>query len=215
MGKSTLLAALRAAFFEKYGSKSKEIKKLQNCHNYAAPVVSVSFEIDGGLYEIRKRFMKKAYAILNYPDGRKLEGDAAEQELQNLILSGGVGTSGKSGDSFGMWNVLWVQQGKSFSPIDLSDRARSSLHNALEAEVGTVLGGRRGRELPKKFEIRRNQLVTATANRPTGRYKDLIAQSVKLESEISELNDRRHELTEYLGKFGIRPEQTGEIGGRQ
>ena len=198
MGKSTLLAALRAAFFEKYASRSKEIKKLQNCHNYAAPVVSVSFEIDGGLYEIRKRFMKKAYAILNYPDGKKLEGDAAEQELQNLILSGGVGTSGKSGDSFGMWNVLWVQQGKSFAPIDLSDRARSSLHNALEAEVGTVLGGRRGRELPKKFENRRSQLVTATTSRPTGRYKDLIEQSAKLESEISELNNRRHELTEYL-----------------
>ena len=198
MGKSTLLAALRAAFFEKYASRSKEIKKLQNCHNYAAPVVSVSFEIDGGLYEIRKRFMKKAYAILNYPDGKKLEGDAAEQELQNLILSGGVGTSGKSGDSFGMWNVLWVQQGKSFAPIDLSDRARSSLHSALETEVGTVLGGRRGRELPKKFENRRSQLVTATTSRPTGRYKDLIEQSAKLESEISELNNRRHELTEYL-----------------
>ena len=198
MGKSTLLAALRAAFFEKYSSKSKEIKKLQNCHNYAAPVVSVSFEIDGGLYEIRKRFMKKTYAILNYPDGRKLEGDAAEQELQNLILSGGVGTSGKSGDSFGMWNVLWVQQGKSFAPIDLSDRARSSLHNALETEVGTVLGGRRGRELPKKFQNRRSQLVTATTNRPTGRYKDLIEQSAKLVSEISELNDHRRELTEYL-----------------
>ena len=201
MGKSTLLAALRAAFFEKYASRSKEVKKLQNCHNYAAPVVSVSFEIDGGLYEIRKRFMKKAYAILNYPDGKKLEGDAAEQELQNLILSGGVGTSGKSGDSFGMWNVLWVQQGKSFAPIDLSDRARSSLHSALETEVGTVLGGRRGRELPKKFENRRSQLVTVATSRPTGRYKDLIEQSAKLESEISELNDRRHELTEYLEKL--------------
>lgn len=198
MGKSTLLAALRAAFFEKYSSRSKEIKKLQNCHNWAAPVVSVSFEIDGGLYEIRKRFMKKAYATLICHDGRNLEGDAAEQELQNLILSGGVGSSGKSGDSFGMWNVLWVQQGKSFAPINLSDRARSSLHNALETEVGTVLGGRRGRELPNKFENHRSQLVTATANRPTGRYKYLIEQSAKLESEISELNDRRNELTEYL-----------------
>ena len=198
MGKSTLLAALRAAFFEKYSSRSKEIKKLQNCHNWAAPVVSVSFEIDGGLYEIRKRFMKKAYATLICHDGRNLEGDAAEQELQNLILSGGAGSSGKSGDSFGMWNVLWVQQGKSFAPINLSDRARSSLHNALETEVGTVLGGRRGRELPKKFENHRNQLVTASASRPTGRYKYLIEQSAKLESEISELNDRRNELTEYL-----------------
>ena len=198
MGKSTLLAALRAAFFEKYGSKSKEIRKLQNCHNLAAPVVSVRFEIDGDLYEIRKRFMKKAYATLICHDGRNLEGDAAEQELQNLILSGGAGSSGKSADSFGMWNVLWVQQGKSFAPINLSDHARSSLHNALETEVGTVLGGRRGRELPKKFENHRSQLVTAGASRPTGHYKNLIEQSAKLESEISELNDRRNELTEYL-----------------
>ena len=39
MGKSTLLDALRAILFEKYDSKARPVKDLQNDRNRAAPVV--------------------------------------------------------------------------------------------------------------------------------------------------------------------------------
>ena len=84
MGKSTLLDALRAALFEKYSSKAQPIAALQNDRNQAGPVVELAFEMDDGLYMITKRFIKKPYARLSCPDGRTLEGDAAEDALRGL-----------------------------------------------------------------------------------------------------------------------------------
>ena len=149
MGKSTILSALRAAFFSRYSSLAQDIKRLQNSQNLGAPVVKVEFDVDGERYQIRKQFVKQRLAELYFPDGRIFRGDAAEDELQRLISFGDSG--GVGGQSADMWNLFWVEQGKSFSPISVSDKARSSLHAALESEVGTVLGGRRGPGIAKNF----------------------------------------------------------------
>ena len=173
MGKSTLLYALRAALFEKHSSKAQQIMALQNVRNQAAPVVELAFEVDEGIYRIKKRFVKKPYAQLSCPDGRQLEGDAAENELRDLLGFDEAGRSGAQPETLGMWNVLWVQQGQSFGALDLPDSARSNLHSALELEVGEVLGGKRGRALPQSLEKQLLELVTATGL-PRGAYKKLI-----------------------------------------
>ena len=138
MGKSTLLDALRAALFEKYSSKAKPIVALQNDRNQAGPVVELAFELDDGVYQVTKRFVKKPYARLSCPDGRTLEGDAAEDTLRSLLSFDEPGKTGAKAETLGMWNVLWVQQGQSFGALDLPESARSNLHSALESEVGTV-----------------------------------------------------------------------------
>ena len=112
MGKSTLLDALRAVLFEKYSSKAQPIVALQNARNQAAPVVELAFDLDDGLYRIAKRFIKKPYARLSCPDGRNLEGDAAEETLRDLLDFDEPGKTGAKPDTLGMWNVLWVQQGQ-------------------------------------------------------------------------------------------------------
>ena len=167
MGKSTLLDALRAALFEKYSSKAQPITALQNDRNQAAPVVELAFEVDDGIYRIRKRFVKKPYAHLFCPDGRKLEGDEAEDTLRDLLGFDEPGKTGAKPETLGMWNVLWVQQGQSFGALDLPDSARSNLHSALESEVGEVLGGKRGRALPDAVDKQLSELVTSTG-RPRG-----------------------------------------------
>lgn len=198
LGKSTLLDALRAALFEKYSSKAQPIVALQNDRNQAAPVVELAIELDDGLYRVTKRFIKKPYARLCCPDGRTLEGDAAEDTLRELLDFHEPGKTGAKPETLGMWNVLWVQQGQSFGALDLPDSARSSLHSALESEVGTVLGGRRGRALPKAIESQLGELVTSTTNRPRGAYKDLIDRVDALRRELAALQARRQELTETL-----------------
>ena len=125
LGKSTLLDALRAVLFEKYSSKAQAITALQNDRNQAGPVVELVFELDDGLYGITKRFIKKPYARLSCPDGRTLEGDAAEDTLRNLWGFDEPGKTGAKPETLGMWNVLWVQQGQSFGALDLPDSARS------------------------------------------------------------------------------------------
>ena len=197
MGKSTLLDALRAALFEKYSSKAQPITALQNDRNQAAPVVELAFEVDDGIYRVRKRFVKKPYAHLLCPDGRKLEGDEAEDTLRDLLGFDEPGKTGAKPETLGMWNVLWVQQGQSFGALDLPDSARSNLHSALESEVGEVLGGRRGRALPDAVDKQLSELVTSTG-RPRGAYKDLIDEVETLRSDLQGLQSRRSDLSETL-----------------
>ena len=197
MGKSTLLDALRAALFEKYSSKAQPIVALQNDRNQAGPVVELAFELDDGVYRVTKRFVKKPYARLSCPDERTLEGDAAEDTLRSLLGFDEPGKTGAKAETLGMWNVLWVQQGQSFGALDLPESARSNLHSALESEVGTVLGGRRGRALPQAIEKQLRELVTSNS-KPRGAYKDLIVKTDALQSELEGLNTRRHELAKTL-----------------
>ena len=149
LGKSTLLDALRSVLFERHRSVALPIKTLQNDRSGAAPVVELVFEVEGATYTLTKRFIKSAYAQLQCPDGTLLEADAAEAELRNLLGFAEASSHGATPETLGMWGVLWVQQGKSFGRPDLPDSARASLSTALESEVGAVLGGRRGGELPR------------------------------------------------------------------
>ncbi len=197
MGKSTLLDALRAALFEKYSSKAQPIAALQNDRNQAGPVVELEFEMDDGRYRITKRFIKKPYARLACPDGRVLESDAAEEALRGLLGFEEAGKTGAKPDTLGMWNVLWVQQGHSFGALDLPETARSSLHSALESEVGEVLGGRRGRALPQAIDKQLGELVTS-GRKPRGEYKGAIDRRDALQSDLADLQIRRSELSKTL-----------------
>jgi chromosome segregation ATPase len=197
MGKSTLLDALRAALFEKFSSKAQPITALQNDRNQAGPVVDLAFEMDDGLYRITKRFIKKPYARLSCPDGRTLEGDAAEDKLRGLLGFEEPGKTGAKPETIGMWNVLWVQQGQSFGALDLPETARSSLHSALESEVGEVLGGRRGRALPQAIDKQRGELVTSNG-KARGVYKDAIDRRDALQADLTDLRTRRTELSQTL-----------------
>ena len=198
LGKSTLLDALRAALFEKHRSKAQPIMALQNDRNQAAPVVELAIELNDGLYRVTKRFIKKPYARLSCPDGRTLEGDTAEDTLRELLDFHEPSKTGANPETLGMWNVLWVQQGHSFGALDLPDSARSSLHSALESEVGMVLGGRRGRALPRAIENQLGELVTSRTNQPRGAYKELINRVDTLRRELGELRDRREGLIQTL-----------------
>ena len=197
MGKSTLLDALRAVLFEKHSSKAQPITALQNDRNQAGPVVELAFELNDGLYRITKRFIKKPYARLACPDGRTLEGDTAEDTLRGLLGFDEPGKTGAKPEALGMWNILWVQQGQSFGALDLPESARSNLHSALESEVGTVLGGRRGRALPQDIEKQLGERVTQNG-RPRGEYKDLIKQVESLQDELENLQSQRRKLADTL-----------------
>ena len=160
-------------------------------------MVELVFELGDGLYRIIKRFIKKPYARLSCPDGRTLEGDAAEDTLRNLLGFDEPGKTGAKPEMLGMWNVLWVQQGHSFVTLDLPESARSNLHTALESEVGNVLGGRRGRALPQAIEDRLGELVTGNG-KPRGAYRALVQHIDTLHDEVNVLRARRQELSQTL-----------------
>ena len=207
LGKSTLLDALQAVLFQRYRSRAEPIRALQNDRNRAAPVVELVFEIDGTEYTLTKRFIKNAYAQLRCPDGTLLEADAAEAELRRLLGFAEADRGGASPETLGMWGVLWVQQGHSFNKLALPDLARASLSASLESEVGMVLGGRRGRELPQVIGKRRDELITAKQRRPQGDYKDARDKVTGLEQRLDERKQRKLEIAETLDKLATAEAQ--------
>ena len=198
LGKSTLLDAFRAVLFERYSSKARPIMALQNDRSGAAPVVELAFEVNSGEYTLTKRFVKNTYARLRCPNGQLLEADAAESELRNLLGFAEAGNRGASPETLGMWGVLWVQQGQSFGKPYLPDSALASLSAGLQSEVGTVLGGRRGRELPHVIDLLRGELVTATQRRPRGQYSDSLDHVCELELQLNEQQQQQRDLAETL-----------------
>ena len=207
LGKSTLLDALRAVLFERYSSGAGPIRALQNDRSGAAPVVELVFEVNGAEYTLTKRFVKSPLARLQCPDGTLLEADAAESKLRNLLGFAAAGNRGATSETLGMWGVLWVQQGQSFGRPDLPHSALASLSAGLESEVSTVLGGRRGRELPQVIEHQRGELVTAARRQPRGEYKDTIDHISEREQRLSEQQQQQQQMSETL-------EQLAETGGR-
>ena len=198
LGKSTLLDALRAVLFERNSSRAQQIKALQNDRSGAAPVIELVFEVNGAEYTLTKRFVKSPYARLQCPDGTLLEADAAENRLRSLLGFAEAGNRGATSESLGMWGVLWVQQGQSFGSPDLPDSALASLSAGLESEVGTVLGGRRGRELPQVIEQQRGELVTARRRQPRGEYKDTLEHVSELEQRLVGQQQQQLEISETL-----------------
>ena len=198
LGKSTLLDALRAVLFERYSSKARRIIALQNDRSDAAPVVELVFEVKGAEYTLTKRFVNSPYTRLQCPDGTLLEADAAEDKLRNLLGFAEAGSRGANPETLGMWGVLWVQQGQSFGRPAVPYSALASLSAGLESEVGTVLGGRRGRELPEVIEQRRGELVTTARRQPRGEYKDTIDHISELEQRLSDQQQQQQQMSETL-----------------
>ena len=198
LGKSTLLDALRAVLFERYSSKAQPIIALQNDRSNAAPVVELAFEVDGAEYTLTKRFVKNAYAKLRCPDGTQMEADAAEDRLRNLLGFTEAGSRGATSETLGMWGVLWVQQGQSFGRPDLPDSALASLSAGLESEVGTVLGGRRGRELPQIIEQLLGELISKARHQPRGEYKSVLDRIEDQEKHLDDQKQLQRTMAETL-----------------
>jgi energy-coupling factor transporter ATP-binding protein EcfA2 len=193
LGKSTVLAALQAVLFEKHRSTAQSVKDLQHFRHRTAPTVALEMELDGARYRIEKRFVLRPMARLTLADGRRIEGDEAEEELARLLgLDGAAGR--RAGEGTGPWAVLWAGQGEALAEPAISGSARRALQACLEAEVGQIIGGRKAQAVLAAVEASMFALVTPAQGRPRGRYLELANALRDAEAEISELEHKRESL---------------------
>src|SRR3990167_1551471 len=82
-GKSTMVRAIRAAFFERHRSGS--VDDLQPWgDSSAAPQIEIDFDFDGKSWRLAKAFVKKARCDLNV-DGKAISGVEAEDCLSEML----------------------------------------------------------------------------------------------------------------------------------
>ncbi|MCW7544370.1 AAA family ATPase [Aurantimonas litoralis] len=183
-GKSTLLTALRAAFFQKHRAGGEAVKALGPYDRQARPEVEVGFEIDGTSYTLTKAFLQRPAAELVWAGG-KLSGDAVEEHLAELFRFTHPGAGEPKLDKHqGAFGLLWVEQGRSTGGLDVGV-GRDAVTASLEGEVGQILGGERGRSLIASAKALQDRFFTETLK---------VARS----SPVRETEERLAELRDEL-----------------
>lgn len=150
-GKSTILEALRAAFFVRHATKNQLAQSFAPYGEAVAPEIEVSFNIGADSWKIAKRFLKSPQVEVTGPQGRA-QGEEAENRLQALL--GFVKDSSQRGDpaTYGALGLLWVPQAQALEVTAPGSIVRSSIQATLEAEVGTIVGGAAYERVQKRID---------------------------------------------------------------
>lgn len=168
-GKSTLVEAIRTAFFVKHNISGELAEAMQPYKSSVRPEVRIEFELGGQTYRLFKAYCQRPEAELVTPTGT-FKGSAAEEELGRLLrvsLSKRIRKDDQH-EHEGVFGMFWVEQGKSLV-LEPNVTGRTSILEALQKEVGDVLGGKRGQRLIAEVSRRREELLTATG-KPRGAY---------------------------------------------
>ena len=209
-GKSTLLKALQSAFFDRHKLTGKALEDMMPFGARGVrPWIEVEFELAGNVYRLEKAFGRSPAASLEGNDGR-WQAEAAEERLSALLGFQPPGKGAAKDEHRGLAGLLWVEQGRAFQPLGMNRETQTVLREAIEGEVGQVLGGERGRRLLDLVEKRAGEYFT-----PKGFEKETLKGSRKqaqaleeacgaLETELEAYDDkvkRLGQLQETLARY--------------
>jgi energy-coupling factor transporter ATP-binding protein EcfA2 len=180
-GKSTIAEALRFALFEPSKPLYSARKSIQTWSGAEAPEVDVEIDVDGNRWRIAKRFLRRPMTRVTGPDGRPLEGEDAERQLQELLgftlpASSHI-TKDVEPSHLGLWPILWLKQGKLSELNDaVTDGVRSRLSELVAREVGSVAAGPLGARALVAVQREYDQFWTGAASKPTADYAKAIKE---------------------------------------
>lgn len=166
-GKSTLLEAMRAAFFIRHNTANRLARSYAPYGEAVAPQIEVGFEARGEDWHVTKRFLKSASVEVRGPNGRA-QGEDAEAQLQALL--GARRDTSQAGDAaaHGALGLLWVGQAQALEVTAPGEIVRDTVRGTLEAEVGTIMGGAAYQRVRPRIDTQFAEYWTNTG-RPTGR----------------------------------------------
>lgn len=187
-GKSTVLEALRAAFFVRYSTRNQLAQSFAPHGEAVAPEVEVAFEVNGEEWSVAKRFLKGQSIEVRSPNGRA-QGDDAEARLQELL--GFVRDTSQRGDpsTYGALGLLWVTQTDGLEVSAPGAIVRDTVRSTLEAEVGTIMGGASYESVRRRIEEQYVLYWTPTG-RPTGKQSEASDRYGALREEASAAANR-------------------------
>lgn len=190
-GKSTLVTAIRSAFFERYRSSKLEYLQPWEQGN-TAPTVDIRFTHDGKQYRLFKSFMAKKRCVLTI-DGTTYEGDDAEQRLESLLGFTYAAKGNSKPAQQGIPGLLWIQQGEAQDITAPVSHASDRIRGVLESMVGEVSSSS-GDQLIRQVENLRNELVTPANRKPRGEYAQALNEKSSLADKVAAL---KAEITAY------------------
>ncbi|CFP49136.1 AAA family ATPase [Bordetella pertussis] len=171
-GKSTFVAALRAAFLERYATNKPLADLAPWDMPDARPSVTVDFTHDGHAYSLRKQFLHRARCELLIDGGaQRHEGEEAENLLARLLGYEFAGRGLSRPEHAGVPGLLWIQQGEGQTLLAPAGHAGMHVRAAL-TEVSGELAATDGDRLFERVAAERAALLDARGGKPKGAYKE-------------------------------------------
>ena len=184
-GKSTVAAAIRSAFLERY-STSKVADLAPHGESGARPSVELEFTHAGHSYVLKKQFLSRARCELLIDGGaQRLDGEEAENALAALLGFELPGRGQSKPDLAGIPGLLWIQQGDGQNLQEAAGHAGAHLREALTQLSGELASGD-GDRLYERVAAERGALLDARNGRPKGAYKEAEDALVRAAAERDE-----------------------------
>ncbi|MBU2955995.1 AAA family ATPase [Marinobacter sp. F3R08] len=197
-GKSTLVRAIRAAFFERY--RSTAIDDLRPWgDSAAAPTIELDFEHENRSWRLTKSFLQRKRCDLAVGTETYSEDDA-EEKLAELLGYQYPKRGASKAEHWGIPGLLWVEQGTGQDIEQAIEHAGDHLKSALNSMVGEVASSG-GDDLIETVRSQRDTLLTGTG-KPRGDYLQLEKDRARYEAEIEELKERVHKYQEQVDRLG-------------
>lgn len=189
-GKSTLVRAIRAAFFERY--RSKAVDDLRPWGDSAAtPTISLDFVFDGQPHALVKTFLGSKPRCDLRIGGKALDGTEAEDHLAEVFGYGFAGKGASKTEHWGIPGLLWVEQGTGQSLREAAAFAREHLHDALQSRLGqaaaSTVAASSGDAVLASLLAQRGELLTATG-KPRAELDEAQQRVATTRAELSALD---------------------------
>lgn len=187
-GKSTLLEALRAAFFVRHNTRNQLAQSFAPYGEAVGPEVAVTFDVGGAPWSLTKRFLRSPSLEISSPQGRA-QGDDAEARLNALL--GSVRDTSRGGDvsTYGALGLLWVAQNEALEVSGPGQIVRDTIASTLEAEVGSIMGGEVYRRVRQRIDLQA-ELYWSPTGQKRGRQNEARERSDAAEAAAREANER-------------------------
>ncbi|KPQ29698.1 MAG: AAA domain [Marinobacter excellens HL-55] len=197
-GKSTLVRAIRAAFFERYRSTAVDDLRPWG-DSAAAPTIELSFEHQDKPWRLTKSFLQRKRCDLTIGTDSYSEDDA-EEKLAELMGYQYPKRGVSKAEHWGIPGLLWVEQGTGQDLEQSVEHAGDHLKSALNSLVGEVASSG-GDGVIEAVRAQRDILLTGTG-KPRGDYLQLDKDRIQHEQDIAELNDRITKYQEQVDRLG-------------
>lgn len=197
-GKSTLVRAIRAAFFERYRSTAVDDLRPWG-DSAAAPTIELDFEHDNRIWRLTKSFLQRKRCDLVVGTESYSEDDA-EEKLAELLGYQYPKRGASKAEHWGIPGLLWVEQGTGQDIEQAIEHAGDHLKSALNSMVGEVASSG-GDDLIETVRSQRDVLLTGTG-KPRGDYLKLEKDRAQYQLEIEELKERVHKYQEQVDHLG-------------
>lgn len=197
-GKSTLVRAIRAAFFERHRSKSVEDLRPWS-DSAAAPTIDLSFEHNQQQWQLTKSFLQRKRCDL-VVDRHAFSGEDAEEKLAELLGYQFPKKGASKEEHWGIPGLLWIEQGTGQDIEKAVEYAGNHLKSALNGLVGEV-ASTAGDDVIQTVQTQRAALLTATG-KPREEYAQLEKDRDLLQSDIAELEERIEQYQTQVDRLG-------------